>query len=63
MTRDCGRPEDGMCVEACEPGMCWAGPLGEACDYAYCVRCGYMFIKTPPLPAISCRCGAMQERP
>lgn len=31
--------------------------------YAYCVRCGYMFIKTPPLPAIPCRCGAMQEAP
>ena len=32
-SRDCGRPEDGMCVEACEPGMCWAEPLGEACDH------------------------------
>lgn len=32
-TLDCGRPEDGMCVGACEPGMCWAEPLGEACDH------------------------------
>jgi hypothetical protein len=30
--------------------------------YAYCVKCGYMFIKTPPLPAVSCRCGAMAEK-
>lgn len=29
--------------------------------YSYCTRCGCMFIKTPPLPAISCRCGAMQS--
>lgn len=29
--------------------------------YAYCVKCGYMFIKTPPLPPVPCRCGAMAE--
>lgn len=33
----------------------------DAKPYAYCVLCGYMFIKTPPLPPIPCRCGAMQE--
>jgi hypothetical protein len=27
--------------------------------HAYCVRCGYMFITTPGLPPIPCRCGQM----
>jgi hypothetical protein len=27
--------------------------------HAHCVRCGYMFIKTPGLPPVPCRCGAM----
>jgi hypothetical protein len=35
--------------------------MSERAPYAYCVQCGFIFIKTPPLPPVPCRCGAMRE--